>query len=101
MSLIVAPTATRNLLKVLAEPVRFQMLQSLSNGEKCVCDLIQEIGLAQSKISFHLKVLKEAGLISDKQCRRWVDYKLEIRAFEDLKPWVDALTKDCQKACSS
>ena len=56
----------KKLLKALSEPLRLQIIEALSSGEKCVCDLIQELGLAQSKISFHLKVLKEAELIIDR-----------------------------------
>lgn len=54
---------TKKLLKALSEPLRLQIIEALSSGEKCVCDLIEEMGLAQSKISFHLKVLKDAELI--------------------------------------
>ena len=61
MGLVAGQTEAREMLKALAEPLRLQIIESLSTGEKCVCDLIEEIGLAQSKISFPLKVLKEAG----------------------------------------
>ena len=83
MGLVAGQTEAREMLKALAEPLRLQIIESLSTGEKCVCDLMEEIGLAQSKISFHLKVLKEAGLITDRQSGRWVYYKLEVRALMD------------------
>jgi len=57
----------RALLKALAEPLRLQVIEALGGGERCVCDLTADLGLAQSKLSFHLKVLKEAGLLSDRQ----------------------------------
>ena len=101
MGLTVAQTQAIDLLKALAEPLRLQIIESLSSGEKCVCDLIQEIGLAQSKISFHLKVLKEAGLITDRQSGRWVYYKLDVKALKNLQSWVEKLTLECQKAASS
>ena len=101
MGLVAAQTETREMLKALAEPLRLQIIESLSTGEKCVCDLIEEIGLAQSKISFHLKVLKEAGLITDRQSGRWVYYKLEIRALMDLQSWLNQLTEGCQQISSS
>ena len=101
MGLVAAQTESREMLKALAEPLRLQIIESLSTGEKCVCDLIEEIGLAQSKISFHLKVLKEAGLITDRQSGRWVYYKLEIRALRDLQGWLNQLTEECQKISSS
>ena len=101
MGLVEGQTEAREMLKALAEPLRLQIIESLSTGEKCVCDLIEEIGLAQSKISFHLKVLKEAGLITDRQSGRWVYYKLEVRALMDLQGWLNQLTEECQKISSS
>ena len=68
----------KKLLKALSEPLRLQIIEALSSGEKCVCDLIEELGLAQSKISFHLKVLKDAELIIDRHSGRWVYYHLNI-----------------------
>ena len=101
MGSVVAQSQARDLLKALADPLRLQIIESLSNGEKCVCDLIQEIGLAQSKISFHLKVLKESGLITDRQSGRWVYYKLDISALNELELWLKQLTQDCQKSSAS
>ena len=101
MGLVAGQTEAREMLKALAEPLRLQIIESLSTGEKCVCDLIEERGLAQSKISFHLKVLKEAGLITDRQSGRWVYYKLEVRALMDLQGWLNQLTKECQRTSSS
>ena len=85
-----------DLLKALAEPIRLEIIESLSTGEKCVCDLIQETGLAQSKISFHLKVLKEAGVITDRQSGRWVYYQLDTRTLKSLQNWIKKLRKGCQ-----
>ncbi len=53
----------RALLKALGDPLRLQVIQSLAGGERCVCDLVTDLGLAQSKLSFHLKGLKQAGLL--------------------------------------
>ena len=93
MGSAVANEKAIDLLKALAEPIRLGIIESLSNGEKCVCDLIQETDLAQSKVSFHLKVLKEAGVITDRQTGRWVYYKLDIRALKELQIWVKRLRK--------
>ena len=90
-----------DLLKALAEPIRLEIIESLSTGEKCVCDLIQETGLAQSKISFHLKVLKEAGIIIDRQSGRWVYYQLNIRTLKSLQNWIKKLRKGCLNEVSS
>ena len=101
MSSAVANEKAIDLLKALAEPIRLEIIESLSNGEKCVCDLMQETDLAQSKISFHLKVLKEAGVITDRQSGRWVYYKLDIRALKSLQNWIKKLRKGCLIEASS
>ena len=64
----------RALLKALADPLRLQVIEALGGGERCVCDLTADLGLAQSKLSFHLKVLKEAGLLADRHEGRWIYY---------------------------
>ena len=87
----------RKLLKALSDPLRLQIIESLSGGERCVCDLINEIGLAQSKISFHLKVLKDAGLITDRQTCRWVYYQLNIDSLNSLQDWIELLKESSQQ----
>tara|TARA_Y100001968_G_scaffold11919_1_gene9939 strand:- start:443 stop:694 length:252 start_codon:yes stop_codon:yes gene_type:complete len=77
--------------------LRLQIIESLSGGERCVCDLINEIGLAQSKISFHLNVLKDAGLITDRQTVRWVYYQLNIYSLDSLQDWIELLKEISQQ----
>lgn len=90
-----APDLARQRLKALAEPIRLQLLEALGRGERCVCELTEELGLAQSKLSFHLKVLKEAGLISAREDGRWVYYRLEPAALEHLRAWLGELAAGC------
>jgi ArsR family transcriptional regulator len=85
----------RLLLKALADPIRLQVIEALAGGERCVCDLTADLGLAQSKLSFHLKVLKEAGLLVDRQEGRWVYYKLQPEALEQLRGWLAELAAGC------
>jgi ArsR family transcriptional regulator len=84
------------MLRALAEPIRLQVVQALANGERCVCELTAELDLAQSKLSFHLKVLKEAGLISARQEGRWIYYRLEPSALSALQHWLGQLAAGCR-----
>jgi len=86
----------RALLKALADPIRLQVVEALAGGERCVCELTEQLGLAQSKLSFHLKVLKDAGLLADRQQGRWIYYRLEPGALSDLRDWLDQLLSCCQ-----
>ncbi len=76
------------LFKALADPIRLQVIEVLSAGERCVCDLGADLGLAQSRLSFHLKVLKQAGLLQDRQQGRWTYYSLRPQALQQLSGWI-------------
>jgi ArsR family transcriptional regulator len=90
----------RLLLKALADPLRLQVIEALAGGERCVCELTDDLGLPQSKLSFHLKVLKEAGLLVDRQEGRWVYYSLQAEAIEQLRAWLARLSAQCRKPAS-
>ena len=85
----------RLLLRALADPIRLQVIEALGGGERCVCDLTTDLGLAQSKLSFHLRVLKETGLLADRQSGRWVYYRLQPETLERLRAWLAALAASC------
>jgi len=83
------------LLRALADPIRLQVVDTLAHGERCVCDLTTELGLAQSKLSFHLKVLRQAGLITARQQGRWIYYRLEPGGLSALGGWLAARANAC------
>jgi ArsR family transcriptional regulator, arsenate/arsenite/antimonite-responsive transcriptional repressor len=85
----------RLLLRALADPIRLRVIEALGGGERCVCDLTADLGLAQSKLSFHLKVLRDTGLLADRQSGRWVYYRLQPQALERLRGWLAALEASC------
>ncbi len=89
------PDQARALLKALADPIRLQVIEALGGGERCVCELTEELGLAQSKLSFHLRVLREAGLLADRQSGRWIYYRLQPEALESLRGWLAELAASC------
>lgn len=66
-------------LKALADPVRLRLLSlvaSHAGGEACVCDLTGEFDVSQPTISHHLKVLREAGLLTSERRASWVYYRV-------------------------
>ena len=64
------------LFHALSDETRLAVLDMLRGGERCVCELQDELEAAQSRLSFHLKVLKEAGLVTDRKEGRWSYYTL-------------------------
>lgn len=55
---------TRTVLKALAHDIRYEIVRILARGERCVCDLEVVLGLPQSKVSYHLAALRDAGLVA-------------------------------------
>jgi ArsR family transcriptional regulator len=74
----------------LGDPIRLQVLGLLAGGKCCVCDLRDEIDIAQNLLSYHLKVLREAGLVTASRRGRWVDYELAGPALAALQAAVPA-----------
>ena len=91
---------SRQLLKALADPIRLDVIHALAQGERCVCDLTGDLNLSQSKLSFHLKVLREAGLLTDRQSGRWIYYRLEPDALAALEAWLAELRRHCSKSAA-
>ncbi|HYH81734.1 MAG TPA: metalloregulator ArsR/SmtB family transcription factor [Longimicrobium sp.] len=75
---------TARLFHALSDETRLGIVQLLGSGERCVCDLTGALDAAQSRLSFHLKTLREAGLVSDRRCGRWVYYSLVPGALDEL-----------------
>ena len=76
------------IMESLSDPIRINILELMMNGEICVCDIVKVTGLSQSKISYHIKILKDSGLISDRQEGRWVYYKLDLEVLSDIQNWM-------------
>lgn len=72
----------------LSEPLRLQVLELLRHQELCVCELCDKLDVAQSKLSFHLKALKEADLVRARQEGRWVYYSLNLAQFVVLEQYL-------------
>ena len=62
--------------KALSDETRLRTLKLLEDGELCVCDIVAALDLVQPKVSFHLKILKDAGLIRDRKQGKWIHYSI-------------------------
>lgn len=75
-------------LKAIADEKRLRILTLLASGERCVCELQDALGAGQSLLSFHLKTLKDAGLVADRRQGRWVYYSLKREALGALEDFL-------------
>jgi DNA-binding transcriptional ArsR family regulator len=64
--------------KALGHPARLHIVEELASGERCVCDLVELVGLGWSAVSRHLAVLKEAGVLQDEKRGLQVFYRLAL-----------------------
>ncbi|MGV0793884.1 ArsR/SmtB family transcription factor [Mycolicibacterium sp. XJ1819] len=74
-------------LKALADPVRLQLFSAIAShtgGEACVCDISTDVDVSQPTVSHHLKVLREAGLLTSERRASWVYYAVVPEALASL-----------------
>lgn len=63
-------------LKALADPNRLAILNMLTQGERCACELLEELHIHQSTLSHHMRILREAELVSSRKEGKWMHYTL-------------------------
>lgn len=74
--------------QALSDPLRLQVLDLLRQQEHCVCDLCDALQVSHSKLSFHLKALRESGLVRARQDGRWIYYSLNLAQFLVLEQYL-------------
>lgn len=75
--------------QALSDPLRIKIIELLRSQELCVCDLCEQLDhVSQSKLSFHLKTLKDAGLVRARQESRWIYYSLNLVKFVELEQYL-------------
>lgn len=79
---------------VLSDETRLRVVELLGGGERCVCELQAAIGATQSRLSFHLKVLRDAGLVSDRKQGRWVHYSLRPEVLDAMAGYLEQRKPD-------
>jgi ArsR family transcriptional regulator, arsenate/arsenite/antimonite-responsive transcriptional repressor len=88
--------ATAQLFKALGDPARVRLVNLLAQGEGevCMCNLIEPVGLSQPTVSHHMKKLVDAGLVEREQRGKWAYFSLKRDAVDKL-----ALVADLKEAC--
>jgi ArsR family transcriptional regulator len=76
------------LFHALSDETRLKIVERLLTGEQCVCNLMEPLGLGQSHLSFHMKTLKDAGLVTDRRAGRWIHYSLNPGTLEEVQEFL-------------
>ena len=84
------PTVTRadstraaEIFHAMSDPIRIDVVGLLRDGERCVCELMEELDMAQSRLSWHLKTLVDAGIVTTRRDGRWNFYTLVPEALAE------------------
>ena len=85
--------AKTNVLKALAHPARLWMVEQLAEGERCVCTLVEGLGLDFSTVSKHLLVLKNAGVVADDKRGKQVFYSLKVPCVLNFMHCIEAVIR--------
>ena len=91
--------------KAFCDERRQKILELLQNGEQCACKLIEGTGMAQSTLSYHMKILCESGIVTGREDGKWTHYQISShgseKAIELLKEITAVTDTDagCGKCC--
>ncbi len=89
---------TARLFHALADETRLRVIDCLLACEQCVCDLTEDLRMSQPLLSFHLKTLKDVGLLRDRREGRWIYYSLNPETLEEVREFVQSLKAPKQEA---
>ena len=77
--------------KALSDSNRLEIVQMLSDGEKCGCKLLERFEITQPTLSYHMKTLVESGLVNDRKEGKWHYYSLNADLFVQFKKFIETL----------
>lgn len=80
------------MIKAIAEPIRLQILDILSNGEMCACDILQNLTITQPTLSHHMKALTASGWVIVRKNATWMHYSLNPEAVDQIHKYLLNLT---------
>jgi ArsR family transcriptional regulator, arsenate/arsenite/antimonite-responsive transcriptional repressor len=87
-----------DVLRALADPLRWEIVQRLAGEQLCVCHLTEDLEVAQPLVSHHLKVLRDAGIVEGERFRYWTYYRLRSEALHLIAERLDGLAADAPRA---
>lgn len=87
------PQSVARRFRALSDETRLRIIERLRDGEECVCNLAGPLRIRQSLLSFHLRILKEAGVVENRKQGRWVYYSLNRDVLDEMSEMLDSFKK--------
>ena len=89
--------------KALSDPNRLRIVQLLTDGEQCGCELLEQMQISQPTLSHHMRILEDCGLVTTRKKAKWNHYSLnsgEWAAFRDYIESIRVAGQDEGRCCS-
>lgn len=80
------------ILKALADPNRLAIIQHLTEGEACVCELLQLFSVTQPTLSHHMRILSDADLVKGRRDGKWIHYSINEELLQAFKTFVASIS---------
>lgn len=84
-----------NICKAMSDVNRLRIIEMLTPGEKCGCELLEELHVTQPTLSHHMKVLSDCGLVSSRKDGKWQHYSISCERFAEYKEYLGSIS--CNK----
>ena len=78
--------------KAMSDPNRLTIIELLTRGEKCGCELLEELQVTQPTLSHHMKVLGGCGLTVSRKEGKWNYYSINCRKFREYKEYISSIS---------
>jgi len=87
------------IFKALADDTRLKIVEMLSCGELCACDILESFQITQPTLSYHMKILTDSGLINSRKDGSWIRYSNNAELVSSIKEFWDQITTE-KESCS-
>lgn len=84
-------------MKALGDETRVEILDMLSGGELCACNILEEFHITQPTLSYHMKILIESGLIKSRKDGVWMKYSINKDSLDLLRDFFEKISNNIQK----
>lgn len=79
--------------KALSDPIRLDILNKLNNGELSAGDIVDKSDLPNSKVSYHLAILKKVDMVTERKYKNFIFYSLNLNVIQEVATWFDRFKK--------
>ena len=82
------------LLKIIADETRLKIIEMLSHGTLCACDILENLEITQSTLSYHMKLLSESGIVTAERDGAWMRYTLNRNRSTEILDFITSITAE-------